>query len=59
MPDTAFRALLGRIGMTQTEVSRRWGIPLRTVQRWASGERPCLPWVLALIEDASANATEK
>ena len=54
MPDTAFRALLERIHMTQTEVSRRWGIPLRTVQRWASGERPCLPWVINLIEDAAA-----
>lgn len=53
MPDTPFRSLLERIHMTQTEVSRRWGIPLRTVQHWAAGDRPCPTWVQKLIADAS------
>lgn len=58
MPDTPFRALLGRIKMTQTEVSRLWGIPLRTVQHWAAGDRPCPSWVQKLIADAAPRKGE-
>lgn len=34
-----FRALLTELGLTQSELSRRYVIPLRTVQAWAAGDR--------------------
>lgn len=47
-----FRTLLGEIGMTQTKCAERFGIPFRTVQHWALGERPCpiyVRWMIAEI----------
>lgn len=41
-------------GLTQEELSRRCGIPLRTYQRWESGEsiaRPNIPQVKALCRE--------
>lgn len=32
-----FRDLLAALGLTQTECSRRYEIPLRTIQNWCSG----------------------
>lgn len=34
-----FRTLLERMGLSQSECSRRFCIPLRTVQDWAGGRR--------------------
>jgi hypothetical protein len=42
------KPLLAELGLTQTGLSRRYGIPLRTVQDWA-GERRTPPLWLRLI----------
>ena len=35
----SFREFLEQVHMGQSECSRRFGIPLRTVQSWAEGQR--------------------
>lgn len=42
--------LLSTYRLTQTELSHRLGIPLRTVQGWANGTRQPADWVLRLID---------
>ena len=37
-------------GTTQTELARRFGIPLRTVQNWYGGIRQAPDYVLKMIE---------
>lgn len=46
-----FRDLLKALGMTQTGCSRRYDIPLRTVQHWAAGDRDCPPYVKLMIAE--------
>lgn len=43
-----FKDLLGRMGMSQTDCSRRFCIPLRTVQDWA-GERRTPPLYVRMM----------
>ena len=43
-----FKVLLSEMGLTQTGLSKRYGIPLRTVQDW-TGERRTPPHWLRLI----------
>lgn len=38
--------------ITQSELSRRFSIPLRTVQQWHAGDRTPPAYIVALIEDA-------
>lgn len=42
--------VLSTYHISQSELSRRLGIPLRTVQHWAEGTRAPAPWVLELIK---------
>ena len=49
-----FREFLGEIGLTQTQLSRRFCIPLRTVQSWALGERECPAYVRLMMEEITA-----
>ncbi len=37
-------------GMTQTEFGNYLGIPMRTIQNWESGARPCPSYLLELID---------
>lgn len=46
-----FRSLLERMGLSQSECSRRFCVPLRTVQGWALGERSCLPYVRLMMAE--------
>ena len=46
-----FRDLLKAIGLTQTECSRRFEIPLRTVQHWAGGDRECPSYVRLMMAE--------
>jgi transcriptional regulator with XRE-family HTH domain len=49
--EAALRQLRERSGLTQEELARRSGIPLRTYQRWETGEsfaRPSIPQIKAL-----------
>ena len=46
-----FRELLGDLGLRQTELARRYGIPLRTVQRWAAGDTECAPYIRRMIAE--------
>lgn len=48
---TDFRAMLDRHGISQSECARRFGIPLRTVQRWATGESTCPDYTLRMIDE--------
>ena len=52
--ESALRQLRNRIGLTQEELSRRCGIPLRTYVRWETGDatpRPTIPQVKALCRE--------
>lgn len=45
------KALLAELGLTQTGLSKRYGIPIRTVQDWA-GERRTPPlWLRLMLAD--------
>ena len=44
--------LLSTYRLTQTELSRRLGIPLRTVQHWCNGTRQPPLYVLKLLEES-------
>lgn len=39
-------------GLSQTELAKRFGIPLRTVQNWACGINKPSEWVVNLIAAA-------
>ncbi len=37
-------------GMSRAEFSRKYDIPIRTLENWESGERKCLPYLEKLLE---------
>lgn len=43
--------ILDRHGLTQTDFSRYFGIPLRTVQGWCNGTRACPSYVLTMASE--------
>lgn len=45
------RELLPAMGLTQTGLSRRYGIPLRTVQDWAGERRTPPHWLRLMLAD--------
>ena len=38
-----------KYGITQTVLAKRFGIPLRTVQNWAGGQRSAPDYVIRMI----------
>ena len=46
-----FKDLLARMGLNQSACSRRFGVPLRTVQGWALGERECPVYVRRMMAE--------
>lgn len=38
------------LGISRAEFSRRYGIPLRTLEDWESGKRTPPPYVINLLE---------
>ena len=48
-----FKSLLSELGLTQTGLSKRYGIPLRTVQGWAGETRTPPPWLRLMLADLS------
>lgn len=51
--DRPFREFLDFLGLTPSECSRKWEIPLRTVQHWTAGDRKCPGYVKFLIAEAA------
>jgi putative transcriptional regulator len=52
--ESPLKQLRDRAGLTQEELARRCGVPLRTYQRWEAGEtvaRPTVPQVKALCRE--------
>jgi DNA-binding transcriptional regulator YiaG len=49
------KELCAKHGMTQTKLSRRFNIPLRTVQGWHIGERQAPPYVVAMMDEILTN----
>ena len=47
---TEFRKQLKKLALSQSEVARRLYVEVRTVQRWASGERSVPGPVIACLE---------
>lgn len=37
-------------GMTQKQFAEYFGIPLRTIENWAGGQRKCPPYLLDLMQ---------
>lgn len=48
----SFRSLRIRSGMTLTDMSKFFSIPLRTIQHWDAGDRDCPPYLLKLMEES-------
>lgn len=48
-----------RYGLTQTALSKRFGIPLRTVQGWHIGERKPPDYVVKLMLEILENDIKK
>ena len=46
-----FRELIKYLGVTQAELNRRWGIPLRTMSHWVAGDRPCPEYIKRMLKD--------
>ena len=46
-----FRDFLLELGLSQTECSRRFEIPLRTVQNWANGVNKCPDYTKRMIAE--------
>lgn len=46
-----FRNLLELMGLTQTQCSIRFCIPLRTVQDWAGDRRSCAPYLRLMMAE--------
>lgn len=44
------KEIRGILGISRAEFSRRYGIPIRTLEDWDAGIRNPAPWVLALLE---------
>lgn len=44
------KELLATYGLSQTELARRFGIPLRTVQNWCGGQSKPPQYVLEMIK---------
>lgn len=40
----------GLLGISRAEFSRRYGIPVRTLEDWDSGKRVPAAWTMALLE---------
>ena len=45
------RDLLAKHGLTQTDLAKRFGIPLRTVQHWAEGTRTPPPYLVPMMDE--------
>ena len=43
------REILNKSGMTQVALSKRFDIPLRTVQNWATDQRECPVYIRKMI----------
>ena len=43
------REILIATGMTQTALAKRFDIPLRTVQNWATGQRECPVYIRKMM----------
>ena len=43
------REILEITGMTQVALAKRFDIPLRTVQNWATGQRECPVYIRKMI----------
>lgn len=52
--DTPLRQTLMEFGISQSDCARRFGIPLRTVQNWANGERECPAYTLNMMREILA-----
>ena len=46
-------------GLGQTQLARRFGIPLRTVQNWHSGIRPAPEYVVRMMRKILENEKNK
>ena len=43
------REIVQHSGLSQTDFAARFAVPLRTLQRWVSGDRDCPPYVRLLL----------
>lgn len=48
-----------KYGLKQVELSRRFGIPLRTVEDWHAGRRNPPPYVPGMIEELLENERQQ
>lgn len=56
MESREIRAILG---ISRAEFSRRYGIPIRTLEEWDSGRHMAPDWVMTLLERVVREDAEK
>lgn len=49
--DKTIKQLCEEYSITQTELARRYGIPLRSVQDWHAGRRTPPPYVVKMLDE--------
>lgn len=49
------KELCEKYGYTQTALAKRFGIPLRTVQNWAGGQRSAPDYVVTMMIEILEN----
>lgn len=55
MKTMTYKEILNKHGVKNSDLSARFGIPMRTLQNWANGDREPPEWVLKLLDIALAN----
>lgn len=58
-PARRAKALRLRLGLTQTGMTERFGIPRRTIQEWEAGRRVPPEYVLRMLEALAAQSSEE
>jgi DNA-binding transcriptional regulator YiaG len=47
----SIKEICQKYGLNQTQLAKRFGIPLRTVQNWHEGKREPAPYLIPMIEE--------
>lgn len=53
------KELCEKYRLSQTALAKRFGIPLRTVQNWAGGQRSAPDYVVRMMEELLEHDKEK
>lgn len=47
----SIKEICQKYGLNQTQLAKRFGIPLRTVQNWHEGKREPAPYLIPMMDE--------